>query len=306
MVCPVCSCQLSLAQVRSIPYNKKTAPGCPFEKICFCPSCAVGIACPPLTDEAIGRIYTDGDYWRKYKVDHLLPRKNPGHYAMAQARWQFVEDHIISSGRKPEVSILDVGAGYGFFGMAAAQSRKVRLTHIGMTEQDKFFRESLAKTWQKFFPQYAMKAWDSLKEAEGKYDVIVLSHILEHLNDPGAMLAEAISKLSDGGMVFVDVPHEDFLFKSDAFPHVLFYNASSVKELLSRSGLRLAAMDCYGRSRRDMAQGEGGAGKLLENIVFKARHVLPVAVSTAFFDRTLAPAKKNSDGVWLRALAALK
>lgn len=308
-MCPCCAWGGDIVLTPSIDYKKTSvsAASCAFERIHFCPKCSVGMAFPQLTDEAINGLYSGGDYWQKYKVELLLPRKNPGHYAMAQSRWQFLEQCIQSRpDYKKGIAILDVGAGYGFFGFAAQQSQDSPLLKYCTTEKDKFFREALDLTWKNMFPNVAFSSCDQMSEVEGKYDVVVLSHIIEHINDPKALIAFATTKLNKGGMVFIDVPHEDFLFKADVFPHVLFYNAKSLKALMSAAGLETVAIDTFGRSREVLKNSNSISGRLsvlLENIAFKARHILPTGWMIKFFDWYLKPGKRNSDGVWLRAVA---
>jgi tRNA1(Val) A37 N6-methylase TrmN6 len=49
-------------------------------------------------------------------------------------------------GTGKEISILDIGAGHGFFGMVAARSNNLRLSKYICVEKDKVLGESLKKT----------------------------------------------------------------------------------------------------------------------------------------------------------------
>jgi SAM-dependent methyltransferase len=66
-----------------------------------------------------------------------------------------------------------------------------------------------------------------LKEIAGKdtfdrsFDLIWMSHVLEHFNDPKAALEKASSLLSETGCLFISVPDADFITKTGVgqFPH---------------------------------------------------------------------------------------
>jgi len=81
---------------------------------------------------------------------------------------------------------------------------------------------------------------------DGAYDVAVLSHVLEHVPDPGALLAEAARLAS---WVVVEVPLEDN--RSAARPakraeaarigHIQFFDRSAVRALCAGAGLAVRA-----------------------------------------------------------------
>lgn len=65
--------------------------------------------------------------------------------------------------------------------------------------------------------------YSSFKEIPSNYfDLIVISHVLEHTNDPKRFLNELSSNLKDVGFMFIEVPCQDYLFKDKEEPHLLF------------------------------------------------------------------------------------
>ena len=308
--CPVCSSAFDSQQTRRMDYPLGAQAGAGTlprpHLIYFCPHCETGIAFPCMDEQVIDDLYTDGDYWRTYKVQILRPHKNPGPYAMARARWQFVAGHLGVDFLHRDLSILDIGGGHGFFGMAARQSRHVRLKAYCVVEKDKFFRDSLKLTWARYYPQTTCRVVDALEQVQGTFDVVVLSHLLEHLNDPKLMIQRAVQKLSPRGFLFVDVPNGDHSFKKDVFPHVLFYNTANLAALLRAAGLEVKAAECFGRNRQwasQRAHGQHRTMVFLEKVFYKFRHVIPVLVSQPFFSWYFQARRKNPDGTWIRALA---
>jgi SAM-dependent methyltransferase len=312
IICPVCQNHLMKDLAQKIPYPPTGVPSENqqrlLQEICFCPTCHVGIALPILDQEQVDRLYADGDYWQNNQVKVFTPQQNPGQYAMACARWQYIEQAMKEQGQE-SLSVLDVGGGYGYLGMAAAQSLGKRLKKFAVVEKDKFFRQSLALTWKTSYPNILFQIEENVEALNDRYDVIVFSHILEHLPAPQGILQEALAKLSNDGVVFVDVPYQDFLFKDNVFPHVLFYTPDSLKQMLERLGLEVVSVGCFGRDRKMLRDKHSWNNKwmtICEHIVYKARRILPLSLSVSFFDSFFMNRRTNPDGTWIRILAKKK
>lgn len=312
LVCPVCSGKFEKDNCRKVEYPFNSADNKISSKpnlICFCNKCEAGIAVPTLTDEQLVNLYSQGNFWKNSEIKALLPRMFPGHYALAQVRWNYVEAFIKKNKQEKEVSILDIGAGQGFFGIVALKSPNIFLKKYSAVEKDSALRKSLEKTWCKHFPKIKFEAKDSLEEIQGKYNLIILSNILEHLNDPKDMLKRATEKLTKDGFLFVDVPNQDYLFKKDVFPHLLFFNRISLKTLLTESGLAAKSIDCYGRNMVYSPINYRNNKKMFVKIsalLYKMRFIIPLQISKAFFIWYFGSDKKNANGTWLRALSQRK
>lgn len=79
----------------------------------------------------------------------------------------------------------------------------------------------------------------------GAFDVVVMSHILEHLADPALVLKEVLKSMRPGGLLYVAVPNTDsFQFKLfgknwDVFNpmvHLQYFNEASLRRLLLDCG----------------------------------------------------------------------
>lgn len=77
------------------------------------------------------------------------------------------------------------------------------------------------------------------------FDVIVMSHVLEHLPDPRGVLAEIAGKLNDGGLIYVSVPDMGSLqFRIfgkawepvEPIAHLQYFTEESLTRLLAASG----------------------------------------------------------------------
>ena len=80
-------------------------------------------------------------------------------------------------------------------------------------------------------------------ELPNQYDLIILSHVLEHIPDPSAALKSVVTGLSDGGTVYVEVPDASRYWTYDApnhdfnSEHINHFDFSHLFSLLSAHGL---------------------------------------------------------------------
>jgi SAM-dependent methyltransferase len=127
-------------------------------------------------------------------------------------------------------AVLDVGAGLGLFHDGMTQ-RGVAHDYVAVeTDRDQF--DGLCQRLG------AARAFQRLEDvpAERQFDLLVLSHVLEHMDQPHAFIAGLMQRLRPGGLLFVEVPHLDYRYKSLFESHLLFFNANSLGDLLGRYG----------------------------------------------------------------------
>jgi hypothetical protein len=85
------------------------------------------------------------------------------------------------------------------------------------------------------------------------YDLIVLSHVLEHLPWPAKTIAEICNVMGDDTVLYIETPYEDLmrsngdvgdlhLKKRYWHEHVNFFTVASLKALLQTCGLRIIDM----------------------------------------------------------------
>ena len=84
----------------------------------------------------------------------------------------------------------------------------------------------------------------------GKYDVVFLLDVLEHIRDDAAFLVAALRHLRPGGMVVVNVPAGMFLFSQydRVTGHVRRYSRQTLADLFHRSQIELRGLTHWGFS----------------------------------------------------------
>ncbi len=141
---------------------------------------------------------------------------------------------------KPSGRLLDYGAGSGAFArfMAGRGFEAVGLEpySLGTTLEEKnlrLVRAPLAK----------------VKDSLGKFDVITMWHVLEHLEQPVPLLQELRSMLAPGGSLVVSVPNfaswQSEVFKGGWFHldpprHLLQFEPATLEDCLRRAGFSVS------------------------------------------------------------------
>lgn len=83
----------------------------------------------------------------------------------------------------------------------------------------------------------------------GRFDLVTFNKVLEHVADPVALLAAAVPRLAEGGVIYVELPdgeaaeaegqdREEYLLG-----HMHVFSASSYALLIARAGLELIALE---------------------------------------------------------------
>lgn len=310
--CPVCNLSLGDRNNRRIPYPSEhasdRAPDPP-DSIVFCHECGVGVAVPVLSREAQEELYSQGGYWKYRRERNFLPRAFPGHYALASSRVDFVEPFLRKRfGEKP-ISVLDIGAGYGFFAAALSEKSGIPIEKYCAIEKDAVLSGSLKKTLHKFLARTRITVGNTLDKITGEFDLVVLSNVIEHLSEPKRMLASLKKLLAAGAYIFIDTPNKDYSFKRSVFPHILFFDTHSLKRFLHECHFEIAEISCFGRTAQDSPLHRKNEGKLLARSgrVFQAlRHAIPMPMAALYFKWYFGASMKNPDGTWIRTLAYIR
>jgi SAM-dependent methyltransferase len=145
---------------------------------------------------------------------------------------------------------LDVGTGHGHF-CCVARGLLAGTRFDGLDISDAV-EQGVRRGWldcaiRGLFPALAA-------EMRSAYDVVSMSHYLEHTRDPEAELAAAAEVLLPGGLLMIEVPNPDYLFGrmlgSCWLPwfqpqHQHLLSASNLERLLAKNGFSVVRRD-YG------------------------------------------------------------
>ena len=180
-----------------------------------CGSCGCAFTAPRPDDATLQRLYGESYDYRWFR-DHYDAK-----LADARSRFEEYEPWL-------GASVLDFGGGLGYFAAAAREAglRSETLDpHSGAS------------------PTLPGDGWDS----------VVALHVLEHSNDPGAMLEAIRARLKPGGSLILAVPNYagagyrergmHWVWAQPPLVHVFHFTARGLAALLLRHGFDLEQVD---------------------------------------------------------------
>lgn len=155
-------------------------------------------------------------------------------------------DHFVEMLQKQEKDvpnrILDFGASTGV--LLKKFQEKFGSEVIGV-EPDDAYRAYATKTGIKMY-----NSLDGLLEVQnGKFDLVSLSHVLEHLKNPVGILKTIKSKLLvEDGLLLIEVPNF-YAHDSYEIAHLACYTPHTLREVLKQSGFDVVLMEKHGIPR---------------------------------------------------------
>ena len=167
-------------------------------EIIECELCGFKHVVPIPGEEELATIYRD-EYYSLEKPFYLDWHQEdlPWWNTVYQDRYQTFEDNLPGTNRR----ILDVGSGPGFFllhgkergwdvlGVEPSSQAAAHARGLGLDIMEGFFDEQVAS-------------------CIGKFDVVHMSEVLEHIPDPRKMLRLAYGVLNPGGLIAVIAPND--------------------------------------------------------------------------------------------------
>jgi len=138
----------------------------------------------------------------------------------------------------PRGTLLDVGAGRGRFVAAALRAgwaaRGIEPSERGVSAAASAYGVALER--------------GGVADAVGSHDAVVLWHVLEHLDDPGAAVAQLASLVAPGGRLLIGVPNLASVqarvgglrwFHLDLPRHRTHFTPAGLRALLERHGFAI-------------------------------------------------------------------
>lgn len=187
--------------------------------------------CQECSYQFINSVFDRNSLKNFYKLNHYADEnsnKNKIFFEnIAKSRFDFIKSNIAF---KKNYSILEVGAGDGFLLKEFISAKhSVNLTAI------EYNKESIKKLKEQNIQ--VLSDLSKIKKKD-KFDLIILSHVLEHVIDPSTFVDKLKSLLNKNGYIFVDVPCLDYLIKKETSSHISFFDLSSLNYLFKKLKLK--------------------------------------------------------------------
>ncbi|MFI2346590.1 class I SAM-dependent methyltransferase [Streptomyces sp. NPDC019443] len=151
--------------------------------------------------EVEAEIYADSGYMTRYMKGLLMTQLLWTNHARVLHTYA----HAFLACRGHREHLLEVGPGHGLFLALAAAAGVRDLTGWDISEGSlEFTRASLERLGRNRVSLARRDVTDRC--ADGTYDLVVASEILEHLEDPALVLAALRDRLAPDGLIFLNVP----------------------------------------------------------------------------------------------------
>lgn len=232
-ICPVCECNKQKGEGKYTAITKLFKN----RKLIICERCNCKSIFPVIREEELMKY--NSNYWGNVQSTTEISRKIQ--FAQALSRIEYL---AIKIGEMTNFDILDVGAGEGHFFDSLKQ--KINNFNYYAIEVDKNIYPTLEKRG---------KVYGSLKDLKNqKFDLVILSHIIEHISKPREFLFEIKKLLKKDGYIFIEVPNRDDLHKKVLEPHLIVFEKKSLESLIGIVNMKIIDLTTVGESIRKLSQ----------------------------------------------------
>jgi SAM-dependent methyltransferase len=303
-VCPVCD--LTGAHVIS-KYRGHHAIFSPCS-IVRCDSCNM-VFVYPMPDEAALHAYNHSYFSNAHGGISTNRITVAFHSAINLLRVLHVEKFRTKES-KQVTKVLEIGPGPGNFAKHWLERNKETIQYTAV-ESDPICYSSLA--------DLGVTVYGEIEEIKDRsFDLVVISHVLEHTSGPKKFLHSCTDLLSPGGILFIEVPCNDHEHKDTVEPHLLFFDKGPMKLLLEKTGFGHVQLSYHGNKITDLKKAPSVYKRLLDkfrNRLLGAGIVSPFSVMEPGMEGIHDPLERASvkpfkahieqsePSWWLRAIA---
>ncbi|SNC68293.1 Methyltransferase domain-containing protein [Marinobacter sp. es.048] len=103
------------------------------------------------------------------------------------------------------------------------------------------------------------KVANDIEGLEHRYSIIILSHVLEHVAEPGELISRLKDHLEDDGVVYAEIPIDilgGIRLEGDPVTHINFFTRESLATLFNRNGYQVVSGNTeygtYGRHQLEV------------------------------------------------------
>lgn len=194
----------------------------------MCIACGHVFTSPVPTEAELSAYYAE-----KYREDYKrVAQPKPKHVLRAGKR-ALERLEILSRHKQPPARLLDVGAGGGEFVYLAA---KAGYAAQGIEPN----RGYAAHARDALGADVVAATFQDARVADGDCDVVTIHHVLEHLPDPMAALAQIRSWLAPGGVLMLEVPNIASTYHAPARrfhrAHIQTFNETGLEDAIANAG----------------------------------------------------------------------
>lgn len=187
-----------------------------------CKSCELVFINPMPSDEDLLN-YNSSYFETAHGGFTVSPMDKSFFEGIAQLRLSHLQK-FLQRHHAPFHRVLELGPGPGYF--AKCWLNLMPSINYSAIETDRGSQKNLENL--------GIKIVDLSDETES--DVVVMCHVLEHVSSPVNFIDKATRGLGSGGVLFIEVPCQDWIHKELDEPHILFFDKKSMRMMLEKLG----------------------------------------------------------------------
>jgi SAM-dependent methyltransferase len=238
-VCPVCSSE-DKSFLKKYQYKSAVFSNC---KIVVCNNCSMEFADPMPADETLHQ-YNANYFENAHGGISVNPLTMAFHSAINLLRVIYVESFQKKINR-PVKNVLEIGPSVGNFAKHWLMRNNETARYV-VIESDVICHPALRGLGVEVYAGIDQLPVDI------SFDLVVISHVLEHTSNPEAFIKEYTKRLLKGGILFVEVPCKDHEHKPIVEPHLLFFDKKPMKLFLSKLGFSQEKISYHGNKISDL------------------------------------------------------
>ena len=240
-----------------MPIDAKKNQRTKFSNVIRCDSCNIGMLTPQPTPQEIPELYILPEYYT-HGQSHIRPVKSTlFDKALTKIAWIFdnatpFDPERTFASLSPKTSVLDLGCGSG---RLLEKCQQFGAEVVGV-EPDPSAREIAVKKGIRVIEGTAEQVPDQLSGQQ--FDLVLMTHTLEHCLNPRIALNNAFSFAKAGGIFYVEVPNcscihfEQLGICSEMFDsprHLWFFSPAGLRKAVESAGFVFSSFCFEGFTR---------------------------------------------------------
>ncbi|AFR71539.1 methyltransferase [Brachyspira pilosicoli B2904] len=201
-----------------------------YKDVYQCDECSLYFIDSP-TDEEINSLYKN-EYHNNIKNKLFETAKSKMRYARSLSQFNFIKQTIDLKNK----DICEIGA---FDGLLLSLFKKNNNNVFGYELNDD------ARVYAK--KKYDIDLKENFLESKSKYDIIILSHVIEHFREPKEILIKIKSMLKENGFIYIEVPNSpmpnecsyNMLMRYLNTEHILNFNMDNLIKFAESADLKI-------------------------------------------------------------------
>jgi 2-polyprenyl-3-methyl-5-hydroxy-6-metoxy-1,4-benzoquinol methylase len=225
-------------------HDFKPALDCEGFSFVRCLSCGLVQRNPqPLYEEITAR-YSDiyGTDYLSYELDNEAAFLKLQQLALGDAGFDKLEKNL----NKELSCVLDIGCATGAL-LNSLRERGWRVTGVEISPCAEY-----AKNERKLDVRNV--PLEECKFPDGSYDIVLASHLIEHLNNPKSLIDEIYRILKNDGYCFITTPNisgfQACIFgsrwRSAIFDHLYLFSKKTLEKMLKNAGFKIESIHTWG------------------------------------------------------------